>query len=457
MTDKPQKPLRAYLDAIEQAAPEDKAALTDELLKAVDPTGQSIKALTEQIRQAAETMKRIQPFIDAIFEARPDDEAWYMHQPLGVIIYPIGAYMQDHGLQDGADIESHKAGFLAFFRAYIDEMEAAYRKEPGIETEAAQEMTLVKMAAAGLLEEYKTPDITRTIYPLTLIAPIDKVSKLAFAGTLTDQLQSLAMESRGSRRQVTTLASINFSAPQLQGLKGLTHYDEAVYTAICSLYDIGNEYMTPQMIFQAMRGNNEARISPEQAALIRESITKFMYGGAYIDATQEAERHKIKGSLIYDSNILHAERVTHNLNGTITECIHVLKTPVLFEYARSKGQIGRAPIAALASPVNKNEETFALQAYLLQRVFAMRGTDQQRDIAYSSIYSAVMGDEADNTKGPESGYSRVKKSRIRKNIFAILQHWTTGGTAKDGGSLIKGFTEYTHGEKKIAQGVRISL
>ena len=300
-------------------------------------------------------------------------------------------------------------------------------------------------------------EITRTIYPLTLATPIDKMSKFAFAGLLTEKLQPLAMEGKKSKKEVTTLASVNFSAPQLQGIKGLTHYDEAVYNAICSLYTSGNEYMTVQMIHQAMRGDNEARISPAQAVGIRGSITKFMYGGAYIDATEEVARYKIKGSAIYDSNFINAERVTHNLNGTITECIHLLKTPVLLEYASSKNQIGRAPIKALATPVDKNEETFALQAYLLERIFAMRGTDPQRDIAYSSVYSAVWDKEATSSKEAQSGYIRVKKNRLRKKVFSILDHWTTEGTAKDGGRLIKSYEEYKHGTKKTAQGITINL
>lgn len=438
------------------------------------------KDLVETLKEVAETYRKIEPFVRMLRESYPKEEAFW-HQPFSVIYAPIDIFAYDRQIEDasGEDIAARKEDFLAFFAAYLAELEAAnaLNREPTDEalSEILSRILLEDMREKGflgrigedVLDVYdrkivrekvtEAAELVRTIYPLTLAGPIDKVSKLAFAGSLTDQLQSLAMERKGSRRQVTTLASINFSAPQLQGIKGLTHYDEAVYTAVCSLYDVGNEYMTPQMIFQAMRGNNEARISPEQAALIRESITKFMYGGAYIDATQEAERHRINGGLIYDSNLLHAERVTHNLNGTITECIHVLKTPVLFEYARSKNQIGRAPIAALATPVDKNEETFALQAYLLERIFAMRGTDPQRNIAYSSVYSAVLGEEAASSKGPQSGYIRVKKSRIRKKIAIILGHWTTSGTDKDGGSLIRGFTEYPTGGKGAAQGIKISL
>lgn len=419
-------------------------------------TAAELKKVFDELQQAAGNIQRVRPYMDVIFAGYPDDSAWYLNQPIGVIMAPVSAYMQDRGLDDGTDIAAHKADFLAFFQAYSREMETVLKKDPAADLEAALHGVFDKLAAAGLLKADRAPVITRTVYPLTLIAPIDKVSKKAFAGELTEQLQPLAMERRESKRQVTTLASINFSAPQLQGLKGLTMYDRSVYNAICTLYIRGgNEYITPQMIYQVMTGKEESYLNPKQAAEISSSITKFMYGGIRIDATDEVNKHHISGSLVYDTNLLHAERVKRNLNGTIAECIRIIKTPVLYEYASSKDQIGSAPIAALATPINKNSDTLALQAYLLERIFAMRGTDPQRDIAYSSIYSAIWGKESSSTKGPQSGYSRLKKSRLRESAVKMLEYWTTAGTAKDGGSLIKGFCEYKRG--KTIAGVTISL
>lgn len=310
----------------------------------------------------------------------------------------------------------------------------------------------VEEAIAGL----GLSELTRTVYPTMAISLIDKASKIAFAGKLTEQLQPLAMERRKGLKKIDTLVNINFSAPELQGLKGLnlTHYEKSVMEAIISLYIAGNEYMTLQMIYQAMRGDGAARLSPTQAKELSDCITKFMYGGIRIDATQEAKAYKLPGSVIYDTNLLHIERVMHNLNGTITECIHIIKTPVLYEYASSKGQIGRVPMAAIATPLDKNKETFALQSYLLERILGMRGGDKQRDIAYSSIYSATWGKEA-SAKEPQSGYTRVKKSRLRKKAFDILTHWTMKGTVKDGGALIKGYEEYP--QEKTARGITIIL
>lgn len=453
--DTPQRPIRDYLEAIEQAAPEDKAAKEKELIQAMGPTGKGFTALIEQIKEVSRAFNKIQPFMDTIFEAYPRDE-WFMIQPLTAITIPIGAYMQSNGLEDGTDIEAHKEAFLEFFGEYIAALEQAYKEDgPAFDLEAAQRELLEGLRKEGLIDnliDFPQQDIIRTIYPLTFISPIDKVTKLAFAGELTEQLQPLAMESRKSKRPVTTFASINFNAPQIQGLKGLNYNDYIVYCAICTLYSRGgNEYITYQMIYQVMTGNKGAYLNPKQEADIKESVTKFMYGGIHIDATEEVKRHNISGSFLYETNMLHAERGRYNLNGTITECIHIIRPPVLLEYSSNKNQIYSIPIKALAIPVNNSSDILALKQYLINRVSAMKGTDPQRDIAYTSIYSAVWGKEASSTKTPKSGYIRVKKSRLRENIMKILEYWTT----EKGGALIKGFKEY--GPEKNRSGVTISL
>lgn len=294
-----------------------------------------------------------------------------------------------------------------------------------------------------------TTGLIRTTVPQVFISPTDKVTKYAFGGLLTSENQPLKMEPRKSRKQITTIARINFDAPQLQGIKGLTYYDRMVYDAITTLYINGkNEYITPQMIYQVMTGQPDNYATKGQESLINESITKFMYGGIYIDASQEAKDRKLPGKYTYDTNLLHAERMRQNLNGTITDCIRLIKAPVLYEYADEKNQIARIPVAALASPVRKTEDIMALQAYLLERVLAMRGSKTaERDISYQTIYDKLWGAEAAEA-------SRMKKKRIREHAATILTYWcqTKGG---DGAPLIKKVDEYMHG--KSAGGLRVTL
>lgn len=292
-------------------------------------------------------------------------------------------------------------------------------------------------------------EVIRTTYPLTLAAPSDKVSKRLFEGALTDALQPLSMESKKGKTKkppIDTLASINFNAPQLQNIKGMTWYDSSVYSAVCAQYIRGkNEYITPQMIYQAMTGDENARLTKTQAQAISNSMTKFMYGGIYIDATEEINKRNISGSATYDTNLLHAERVRRNLNGTITEAYHIIKTPVLYEYANSKGQIANPPTKALAAPLNNNADNIALKAYLFSRVWAIKGGYQENRIAYKSMYEAVWAGEA-------SSKTRMQTSRLRAAASKILEHWTKPAS---GNLRIKAFKEYKRGN--TSAGVQIDI
>ena len=418
----------------------------------------SVDSVTfEKMLQAGLSFERKRALLQALWEAHPEDP-FIDALPASLVSLTVTLYLREKGLEEvmQADIEEHRAPFLEFFQAFIGEWQAIGGEARKDQEELIRELEPI-LRDKGLLRvalpsAERLEEIIRTTYPLTAIAPSDKVTKLAFAGELTERMQPLAMENRKSKRPVTTYASINFSAPQLQGLKGLTYYDRSVYNAICTLYARGgNEYITRQMIYQVMTGNEDAYLNPKQAADIDSSITKFMYGGIRINATEEIEKHHIAGSAVYDTNLLHAERMKHNLNGTTTDCIHIIRPPVLLEYAGGKNQIANIPIMSLATPINNSSDVLALKAYFLDRIHAMRGKDPQRDISYNSIYSAVWGKESTGAKGDQTGYSRVKKLRLRETATKMLKYWTT----EKGGALIKDFEEYTRG-KNVA-GVRINL
>jgi len=134
-----------------------------------------------------------------------------------------------------------------------------------------------------------------TIYPVNFLTPTDKVSSLAFSNELAGgQMQKVGMERRGSKKQITTLASIDFEkldgSVQIKSRRELTAYDREVHDAIITLYvDGSNEYITPQMIYQVMTGNPDAYLEKKQAEAISESITKCMYSKLVIDASEEAQ------------------------------------------------------------------------------------------------------------------------------------------------------------------------
>lgn len=270
------------------------------------------------------------------------------------------------------------------------------------------------------------PALIKTRYPKSYITPTDKISNLAFCGELNGEAQQLAMERRGSKKQITTLVSIDFEklngAVQIRGRKELTAYDREVHDAIITLFvDGGNEYITPQMIYQAMTGDPKARLTGKQAEAISDSITKCMYSRVIINADEEAKAYGFE-KFKYDGSLISGERVTATLNGNVLECLHLLRKPILYEYADKKNQIGRFDIKLLNSPINKTEEIITLQGYLCRRILSMKGSSTlSKTIVYDTVYNQI-GVEASS-----DGALRKKKNKVRGQIKSILDFWKQEG------------------------------
>lgn len=300
-----------------------------------------------------------------------------------------------------------------------------------------------------LEEKDETPAaVVNTIYPANFLAPTDKVSNLAFSNELTgDSIQKLAMERRGSKKQITTLASIDFDSlngsVQIKGRKELTAYDREVHDAIITLYvDGGNEYITPQMIYQVMTGDPKARLEKKQAEAISESITKCMYSRLIIDASEEAKAYGFD-SFKYDGSLISGERVIASLNGTVVECLRVLRTPVLYEYASRKNQIGRFDIKLLNTPINKTEEIITLQGYLYRRILTMKNNPNiSKTIVYDTVYNQL------DIKAASPGALRKKKSKVRDQIKTILDYWKQE-------KFIAGYVENKRGQIVYSVTIRI--
>ncbi len=327
-------------------------------------------------------------------------------------------------LLDGEDVKKRIQGSL---RLHIE----ALKGEPKLYKEFnAYVDNAIKRSAYIAPKGTKQEDITKipeavvnTVYPVNFLAPTDKVSNLAFSNELTgEHIQQLAMERRGSKKQITTLASIDFEklngSVQIKGRKELTAYDRQVHDAIITLYvDGGNEYITPQMIYQVMTGNPNAYLEKKQAEAISDSITKCMYSRLIIDASEEAKAYGFD-SFKYDGSLINGERVTATLNGTVVECLRILRPPVLYEYANKKNQIGRFDIKLLNTPINKNEEIITLQGYLCRRILSMKNNPNlSKTIVYDTVYSQI------EVKAASDGALRKKKSKVRDHVKKILDYW----------------------------------
>lgn len=293
---------------------------------------------------------------------------------------------------------------------------------------------------ADILEQSSlvdTPAAVNTRYPMSFLTPTDKLSHNAFANELTDVDAELTMGRRGSKKKITTMASIDFEklngTVEIRGRKELTAYDREVHDAIVTLYVEGdNEFITPQMIYQVMTGNQDAYLEKKQAEAISDSITKCMYSRIIIDASEEAKAYGFDGYK-YDGSLISGERATATLNGNTLECLRILRPPVLYEYADKKNQIGRFDINLLNTPINKTEEIITLQGYLSRRILSMKGSSSlSRTIVYDTVYKQL------KVTASSDGALRKKKAKIRDQIKIALSDWKKKG-------FIKGYQETKQG------------
>mgnify|MGYP007050174118 CR=1 FL=1 len=323
---------------------------------------------------------------------------------------------------------------------YLDNHSKVLRLPPG--TAEEDRHRLVELRGPQELE------IIRTAYPMRHMFPTNKETRVTFDGQLTNMNKELKAEERGRKKEITTYAKIDFPEDQLKSLKDFDGYDRAVYSAIITLRINGNnEYQTPQMIYQVMTGNPDAYLTPAHSKRIRDGITKFMVSIGDFDLTEEAKMRGWSDLAKYKTNLLNIGILERqNLNGTVVDwCIRLLDLPVLYTIANRKDQIIRMPIAALNTPVNKNEDTIKLQCYLMDRVAGMKSKNPtDKRIPYSSMYNALWGGNAKST-------SSMKKKRVREYAAKILQHWCKAVSEH----FIKSFEEYTAAGGKRPLGIKV--
>ena len=296
------------------------------------------------------------------------------------------------------------------------------------------------------------PKIT-TKYPSQYVVPTDMVTRKTFEGGLrTGELEPVKTGRKGNKRgipkneskkEITAFVKIDIDELKNVVMSPLTPLDQQVHNAIVTLYIEGeNEYVTSPMIYQVMTGNPDAVLSKKRAQEISDSITKCLYSRLTIDASAEAKAFGFE-SFKYEGSLISGERVTATLNGTVVECLHILRTPVLYEYAGRKKQIGRFDIKLLNSPIRKTEEIITLQDCLSRRILAMKGNPAlSKTIVYDTVYSQI------GVTAISPGALRVKKANIRKQIKTILNYWQTEG-------FIIGYAENTRKTEVYSVSIRL--
>lgn len=386
---------------------------------------------------------------EALLEQTPDDAELKKATDELRDLLESGAYKLKSTYDMHFSDDALRAALYDTFKQYLDVLQKAapdaYQEACAfIESCIAGKKSMYDAVATKAQKEKDIPTVNiKTRRPEKFLTPVDKVSNNAFGGKpvfYSPKLVSVALERKGSKKQIDTMVSINFDEMKAQGVeiygsKELTTFDREVHDAITTLAVEGeNEFITLQMIFRTM--NPRAKLTPKQAEAISHSITKMMYSRLVIDASKEATAYGFE-SFKYNGYLIPAEKVTASLNGNIVECIHLFRVPPLYDYADRKNQVGRVDIKLLDSPdISKTEETIILQGYLLRRILTMKnpGNKQSNNIVYDTIYKQLEID------APSDGALRKKKADVRKKVKTLLDYWKKE-------KFIKGYTENKKGQE----------
>ena len=253
------------------------------------------------------------------------------------------------------------------------------------------------------------------------------------------------------KRVISTMVSIDFNKMRQLGVtvkseQRLTPYDREVHNAVSTLCVAGNKYITPQMIYQVLSGNKkDVKMTAKAREEILGSIDKMRFTEILIDSSQEARAGWVKEAT-YKGALIPSESVRIvTLNGQeVKECIHLFRTPPLYDYANDKNQIDRINIKMLNVPVSNTPENIELKGYLLRRIISAKNEKSHIKpiIRYDTLYKYL------GLEGSNENVLRNKKKDIRDRTKEILKFWVAEG-------FIQGYEEEKEG--KAIMKVRINL
>lgn len=272
--------------------------------------------------------------------------------------------------------------------------------------------------------EFEIIEIPRTKSASHFITSKSKVANTLFKGSITmnGEKHTVGVEKKNSKKFIDTLVTVDFeNMPNLEMSRDISIYDRIVHDAVTSLFvSGGNEYFTPLMIYRTMTGNPKAAPKKEQLQKVSESVSTLSRIRITIKAEEEREKFKLKNSS-YEGNLIATEIVKGKYNGKEDEWIHLLRSPVLYDYSseRPNQQISRTEIKMLNTPINKNVEKMELQYYLLQRVETIKNDRAKTSnrIVLQTIYDML------NISAPNPKALSKKQTNIRDNAIIILDYW----------------------------------
>lgn len=278
-----------------------------------------------------------------------------------------------------------------------------------------------------------------------LTSPVDKITQILFDKTKNscfygDEPEITKYIGVGKKKKAPVPVMVTIDVTKLKENITLSNdvmlnpFNRVIHDAVISLYCEGNSHFTEDMIYRLLNGYRRLDKTPDGAKQdIHNALTKLMYTGIEINATNEAEAFRIK-NFTFKGYVLPLTYTKTIINGVERESWNILEKPPLLALAERKRQITNCDIKLLDTGLNLTQENITLTHYLLEQILIMQNEKSNRNntILYDTVYE-YLGVDA-----PNAETTKTNRKRIRERIRTILDAWTESGFIENYGEFLEG-------------------
>ena len=315
---------------------------------------------------------------------------------------------------------------LRYFLRYIE------KGKPATDTENVEIIIKTVIDAAIKSPNIELADEVRaalpqlsSIIPQKHVMPNNKLANSLTKDIIDAGAIDLVVSGRG-KTEITTRCILSYEGDnvKLSGRQPCTEYDRNVADAVTSLFLYGDpsHIITPATVYRAMiHSTGTETPSPQTLGAVTRSLDKGRFVRVQIDCTQELLRRnaslngeQITGGKV-DTYLLPLEKIEVMAGGKKVTAYKIIKTPVLYDYARLTKQVLTVPAKLLDVPNASNtEQRISIKGYLLRRITVMKGkTAQSNRILFEKIWDAAGKPDP----------SPKEAQRIREYTFTVLDYW----------------------------------
>ena len=218
--------------------------------------------------------------------------------------------------------------------------------------------------------------------------------------------------------------------------KNYTNFDRCVYNGIATLWEAGNEYFTPEMVWRAITGDTKnTKPAPQLVGAITKSIEKQRKTHIELDYTAQAQAYKKEvEEFTVEGPMIAADRITVKVSGIKKRGYRFLRSPLLYDYSKLFNQVISVPIKLLqtSDELRSTEDVIVIREYLICQIEMMKHPKTKRNnhIRYDGIYELLGVTEDAFCDYPK------KIFKVRKYTKNILDVWVEQKYIKSGRNIV---------------------